>query len=92
MFIYIYVLVVDVDSMFDRRLVEGDYICQHCGYHNQHKQNMQKHVETHIAGPGHICKYCSRKFKTTNSLNTHISNKHREERNQLSLVSKSVPY
>merc|ERR1712029_1224237 len=79
--------------MYQKRR-EGDYICYHCGYLNKARQNMQKHVETHLDGPGHTCKYCSRTFKTTNSLNTHISVKHRQEKEKermFSSFAKSVP-
>jgi len=64
--------------MFERRM-DGEFVCIHCGYSNRSKQNMQKHVETHLAGPGHMCKYCYKTFKTTNSLQTHTSVKHRAE-------------
>jgi len=68
----------DIDSMYQRNIT-GDYICVNCGYTNKYKQNMQKHVETHIDVPRAICKFCYRTFKTTNSLQSHISTKHREE-------------
>ena len=68
----------DIDSMYQRNIT-GDYICVNCGYTNKYKQNMQKHVETHIDVPRAICKFCYRTFKTTNSLQSHISTKHREK-------------
>jgi len=70
---------VSIHSMFERQ-EDGEFICRHCGYRNRSKQNMQKHVETHVPGPGHVCRYCYKTFKTTNSLQTHTSVKHRSER------------
>lgn len=67
------------EGLFERR-PEGDFICIQCGYTNKWKHNMQKHTETHIEGPGHQCKYCFRNFKTKNSLQSHESMKHREEK------------
>ena len=70
---------VSIHGMFERR-EDGEFICHHCGYKNRSKQNMQKHVETHVPGPGHVCRFCYKTFKTTNSLQTHTSVKHRAER------------
>lgn len=70
---------VDPEGLFERRQ-EGDFICVQCGYTNKWKHNMQKHIEVHIDGPGHECKFCFRNFKTKNSLQSHISMKHREEK------------
>jgi len=68
------------------RLPEGAFVCHVCGYSNNTKQNMKKHVETHIETPGYPCAFCQKHFKTRNSLNTHVSTHHREERkNQLNL-------
>ena len=72
---------VSIHSMFERN-EDGEFICRHCGYRNRSKQNMQKHVETHVPGPGHVCRYCYKTFKTTNSLQTHTSVKHRAERDR----------
>jgi len=60
--------------------VDGGFLCTACGYCNNLKYNMKKHVETHIETPAYPCKYCSKEFKTKNSLNTHTSIHHRDER------------
>eukprot|EP00092_Neocalanus_flemingeri_P082237 GFUD01102903.1.p1 GENE.GFUD01102903.1~~GFUD01102903.1.p1 ORF type:complete len:132 (-),score=28.41 GFUD01102903.1:24-392(-) len=67
-----------IESLYQKQ-PSGDFTCVTCGYLNRLKQNMQKHVETHIDTPGYICSYCYKQFKTKNSLNTHTSVKHREE-------------
>ena len=38
---------------------------------------MKKHVEIHLEAGSYPCTYCGKTFKTTNSLNTHISVRHR---------------
>eukprot|EP00092_Neocalanus_flemingeri_P015925 GFUD01017242.1.p1 GENE.GFUD01017242.1~~GFUD01017242.1.p1 ORF type:complete len:340 (-),score=89.84 GFUD01017242.1:39-1058(-) len=63
---------------------EGGYQCVKCGYGNIKKSNMKKHVETHIETPGYQCTFCYKQFKTKNSLNTHTSVNHREEKRNLS--------
>jgi len=68
-----------LDALYQRNM-EGDFICIHCSYTNKFKQNMQKHVETHLDGPGHMCRFCYKTFKTRNSVQTHISTYHRDER------------
>jgi len=68
-----------IESMYQKQS-DGGFACMMCGYFNKLKQNMQKHVETHIDTPGYLCNYCFRHFKTKNSLNTHTSQKHREEK------------
>jgi hypothetical protein len=65
-----------VQSMFYKG--EGDmFMCVFCSYSNSVKQNLKKHVEIHLSTPGQPCTFCGKLFKTTNSLNTHISTKHR---------------
>jgi len=59
---------------------DGGFLCTACGYCNNLKYNMKKHVETHIETPAYPCNYCSKEFKTKNSLNTHTSVHHRDER------------
>jgi len=61
---------------------EGGYLCTACGHINSSKKDLRRHVETHIDTPGYPCNFCGKQFKTRNSLNTHQSTKHREERKQ----------
>ena len=73
-----------IESMYEKQ-PDGGFACLSCGYFNRLKQNMQKHVETHIDTPGYLCNYCFKHFKTKNSLNTHTSQKHRQEKKQIIL-------
>ena len=63
-----------------RQCPEGGYLCQVCGYINGRRQNLKKHVEKHIETPRYPCYFCQQQFKTRNSLNTHVSTRHRDER------------
>ena len=69
---------------------EAGFVCLTCGFVNRVKQNMRKHVEIHIEGPGYTCTYCFKSFKTKNSLNTHTSNKHRQEHKRHGLVDTNL--
>jgi len=66
-----------IESLIQCR-VDGGFLCTACGYCNNLKYNMKKHVETHIETPAYPCKYCAKEFKTKNSLNTHTSIHHRD--------------
>jgi len=72
-----------IESLIKKQL-EGGYQCVECGYTNIKKSNMKKHVETHVETPGYQCAFCYKQFKTKNSLNTHTSNNHREEKKNTS--------
>jgi len=71
-----------LESLFQKQL-DGDYQCVSCGYRSKKKSNIKKHVEKHIETPGYQCDFCYKQFKTKNSLNTHTSVNHREEKKQL---------
>jgi len=73
-----------LEAMIQKQ-IDGTFMCLTCGYSIQKKSNMKKHVETHITTPGYRCSFCSKQFKTKNSLNTHTSNNHREEKKKMSL-------
>jgi len=68
-----------IESLIQNQ-ADGGFLCVACGYCNTLKYNMKKHIETHIETPGYLCNYCKKQFKTKNSLNTHTSLHHREER------------
>jgi len=70
-----------IESLIQKQ-IEGGYLCTACGYTNSVKKDLKRHVETHIETPGYPCSFCHKQFKTRNSLNTHLSTKHREERKQ----------
>ena len=73
-----------LEAMIQKQ-IDGTFLCLNCGYSIQKKSNMKKHVETHISTPGYHCNFCPKQFKTKNSLNTHTSNNHREEKKKMSL-------
>ncbi|XP_023339244.1 protein tramtrack, beta isoform isoform X22 [Eurytemora carolleeae] len=66
-----------LNTMFQKSTDEN-YICLMCSYSNGVKQNMKKHVEIHLPSTGNPCGFCGKIFKTSNSLNTHISTRHRK--------------
>eukprot|EP00092_Neocalanus_flemingeri_P013041 GFUD01014053.1.p1 GENE.GFUD01014053.1~~GFUD01014053.1.p1 ORF type:complete len:339 (+),score=79.24 GFUD01014053.1:46-1017(+) len=70
-----------IECLIQKNL-DGGYLCTACGYSNSVKKDLKRHVETHIDTPGYPCNFCYKQFKTRNSLNTHLSIKHREERKQ----------
>jgi len=72
-----------LEAMIQKQ-IDGTFLCLNCGYSVLKKSNMKKHVETHITTPGYYCKFCPKQFKTKNSLNTHTSNNHREEKKKMS--------
>ena len=74
----------DIDSQIEAAIVtqSDTYSCSMCGYSNSAKNDLKKHVETHLDTPGYQCQFCDKVFKTRNSLNTHQSVKHREQRRQ----------
>jgi len=67
-----------IETLYEKQF-DSNFICISCGYISRVKQNMRKHVETHIVTPGYACELCLRVFKTKNSLNTHKSTNHRRE-------------
>ena len=67
------------NSMVEEKIQEmmvrqdGLYHCNVCGYKNKRKPDITRHIETHIEGLSYPCNYCQKTFRSTNSLNTHIS-------------------
>jgi len=56
----------------------GDkWLCLKCGKTAKTRQHIKVHAETHVEGIEHICGYCARKFKTSNTLQNHISLQHK---------------
>ena len=55
-------------------------ICRVCGKvttGRNKKQDIGKHIETHIEGLSFDCQLCDRTFRSRNSLKTHTSMNHR---------------
>ena len=55
----------------------GDcWSCNQCGKTAKTKQHIKAHAETHVPGLSHVCVYCNKTFKTSNTLQNHISLTH----------------
>ncbi|XP_053373804.1 uncharacterized protein LOC123531841 [Mercenaria mercenaria] len=46
--------------------------CEQCAFFTEHKQRLERHMETHRATKDFECEYCHRKYQTTSSLMTHM--------------------
>lgn len=46
--------------------------CDHCTFTTEHKQRIERHLETHRTTKDFECEYCNRKYQTTSSLMTHM--------------------
>jgi len=66
---------VDLEELI--RNTFDNWECVQCGKIAKTKQHIKSHVETHLIGVRHHCKFCLKSFKTTNSLSKHISQYHR---------------
>jgi hypothetical protein len=66
-----------IDSMVEK-LGDSQYKCTVC--HKimfGKKQNMKRHVETHLEGVSHPCNQCEKVARSSNSLQNHVSRNHR---------------
>ena len=57
---------------------DDTYYCSACSYCHVVRQNVKKHVEIHMRTGGINCSVCGKTFKTTNSLSSHVSMRHRQ--------------
>ena len=81
---YLETLDIEIDSMIHDPESKGNpFTCKVCGKQSNTKQHMRVHVEgAHITGPSFPCDKCNngRFYKTRNSLEGHMSKKHRSSR------------
>ena len=81
---YLETLDLEIDSMIHDAEIKGNpFTCKVCGKESNTKQHMRVHVEgAHITGPSFPCDKCNngRFYKTRNSLDGHMSKKHRSSR------------
>ena len=58
----------------------GKWQCLECGYESK-STNVKYHIEAkHVESAGHRCPECGDFLRTTHMLNTHLSLKHRKNR------------
>ena len=50
---------------------DGGYYCKVCNYSKKAKQDVTRHIETHIEGLSYSCSVCNKTFRSRNSLNKH---------------------
>ena len=57
---------------------DGTFSCLLCGKSgSKKKDNMKKHVETHLEGLSFPCQHCSKTFRSRNALHIHKNRQHR---------------
>ena len=57
---------------------DGTFSCLLCGKSGvKTRQNMKKHVETHLEGLSFPCQHCGKTFRFRNALQVHNSRRHR---------------
>ena len=64
----------EVESKFGELVTRGEdnlYKCTVCEKKMGHKNNMRKHLETHLTGLSYDCQYCGKSFRFKNSLQCH---------------------
>ena len=59
---------------------EKIYKCSVCQRIGKRKDNMLIHVKTHLPCEPETCDFCGKVFKTKNSLTSHVSRWHRQEK------------
>ena len=56
---------------------EDNWKCKECGKTMTEKNNMKRHIETHVKGMSFICLLCDKTCKSSNALNVHKSRMHK---------------
>ena len=70
-----------VSEILKRTDSEGSmWKCTECGKLCKRKDRLGLHIETHLEGFSHPCKYCNIPYKTRGSLQVHISTTHRGQK------------
>ena len=70
------VLEVRIGELMERG--DDGWSCKACGKTNKDKSKIKYHVETHLHGVSHTCPICGKSCSSKNTLNNHISLKHRQ--------------
>ena len=70
---------VQINSMMEK-VLDGinRWRCTVCGKESKDRQDMSRHIETHIEGVSYPCNQCSKVSRSSNALKTHSSTFHRK--------------
>ena len=60
-----------LDSMMTRG-ADGLFKCFHCGKTSKTKQDIRRHIETHLEGVTHTCNNCGKVLRSSNALRHHV--------------------
>lgn len=66
-----------VELMEDGQKVFQCSVCEKIG---KRKDNLLAHIETHLPAQPQTCIHCGKLFKTKNSLTSHVSRWHRQDK------------
>ena len=70
-----------IQSMMEKVDGENSWMCTVCGKETRGKpvakDNMMRHIETHIEGLSYPCNLCGKVSRSSNGLQKHISRQHR---------------
>ena len=74
----------EVESKFEELIVKDDngYRCTVCEKHMKKKNDMRRHLETHLTGLSYECQLCGKSFRSDNALCKHRHRVHNH--NQMS--------
>jgi uncharacterized C2H2 Zn-finger protein len=65
-------------STMVKRIGEKEYQCTICGKTNKTKQDMERHVETHIEGVSYPCNLCDKVSRSRRAQIMHVSKHHKK--------------
>ena len=74
---------LQIEEMTEKN--EGMWKCKVCGKTSKYKNNVRRHVETHIKGLSYECHFCNKNAANKNSLNVHMSRYHNKTTDPMSL-------
>ena len=66
-----------IDSMISK--VDGIWSCNVCGKRTKGKNDLKKHVETHLDGISLPCAYCGKSYRSKSVLTAHVFQYHRKQ-------------
>ena len=68
-----------INSMMEK-VLDGNkrWRCRVCGKESKERQDMSRHIETHMEGISYPCNQCGKVSRSSNALKTHLSTFHRK--------------